>query len=441
MGAIQNFKTLAENTQRLDALSIAEAGYAAINTGAALVREMRIEGDELHIGDTTRPLAGRRIFFVGIGKCAIAGAIAIEKIFGDRLMGGIAFDVSSTDDEYLKKIQTIIGTHPLPSETNVQATREIFSLLGECDENDIVLMLISGGGSTLICENEAPMTCVDERTIFEALTAKGATIQEINTVRKHVSLARGGGLAKAAYPAEVVSLIISDVPTNDIEFIASGPTMRDTSTVDDARAIIERYQLAIPTTTTFIETPKEQKYFERVDNILFLTNQTALLAMQDEARRRGYTATIMSDHIIGEARAVAKTIVETLHPMPHKTVLLYAGESTVTLGASNSGKGGPASPKPLGVGGRNQEMALAALPYLVEGELLLPLASDGHDYTDAAGAIADLTTREHATLHNLSIEEHLANHSSYDFFITTGDALVTGYTESNVSDLIIAIKN
>jgi glycerate-2-kinase len=289
-------------------------------------------------------------------------------------------------------------------------------------------MLISGGGSTLLCLHDAPMTCLDESTLFGELTEKGATIQDINVVRKHISLARGGALAKAAYPAEVLSLIVSDVPENDIEFIASGPTVMDSSTVEDARALIAKYGVAIPAHTAFIETPKEQKYFERVTNVLFLTNQDALIAMKDEAEKRGYAATIVDDHFDGEARDTSRIVVEKLHDAPAKSALLYAGESTVTL-----------SPD-AGAGGRNQEMALAALGDIRPDELILPFASDGHDNTDFAGAIADETTRAHALAKNVSVEEYLNAHRSYDFFTATGDALQTGYTGSNVSDLILALK-
>jgi len=427
--AIQNFETLAKNTLRLEALSLAEAGYGAINTGAALVREVRLAGDTLTVGDTEYSLDTRRVFFIGIGKCAIAAAGAIEKIFGERLTGGIAFDVSLVEGISLKKIETFIGTHPLPSEANEHATERIINLLSQCEENDLVIILISGGGSTLLCRPPSPMLCTDESALWSELTAHGASIQDINTVRKHLSSARGGGLAKAAYPAEVLSLIISDVPGNDIEYIASGPTILDSSTIADAKAVLTKSGATPKMPIPFIETPKEQKYFDRVTNVLFLTNQDALKAMKEKAVQRGYSAIIMNDNVTGEARVVGRSILEELHSMPSKTVLLYAGETTVTLGNQH------------GTGGRNQEMALGVLEDIHDNELILPFASDGHDNSDRAGAIADAITRTHANEKNLSIDDYLARHCSYDFFATTGDALTTGYTESNVSDIIIAIKN
>ena len=438
---IQNFDALAENELREDALAIAEAGLEAIDIEKVVRGKVQVKDGEMHIEDKTYALAGRKVYFVGVGKCAFAGARAVEKLFGDRLTGGIAFDVSTDEQSNvkLKTIKTYTGTHPLPSETNVQATKRIMEFLSGREESDLVIMLISGGGSSLLCLPTAPMTCEDESMLFSELTARGASIQDMNIVRKHISRARGGALAAAAYPAEVISLIVSDVPGDDFATIASGPTVLDSSTIADAQAVLAKYNFAdvanpvrnlIPNgaSIAFIETPKEQKYFERVANVLFLTNQDALGAMQGEAARRGYAAEIVDDRFAGEAREIGHTVAEKLHAAPANTALLYAGESTVTRGV-NSGNGG-----------RNQEMALAALEYLNHDELIMPFASDGRDNTDHAGAIADEATRAHALAHSLSIKEHLDAHRSYDFFTTVGDALTTGYTGSNVSDLVVALK-
>lgn len=428
MATIQNFEALAVNDLRKDALVIAEAGYAAIHVGTAIRDKVRVGDGELHIDGKRYPIAGRRVFFVGVGKCAFAAAGAAEKLFGDKLTGGIAIDVSSAERHNLTRIEAYVGTHPLPSEANERASKRIIEFLSGRSENDLVIMLISGGGSTLLCLPPSSMTCTDESALWSELTARGARIQDINTVRKHISRARGGALAEAAYPAEVVSLIVSDVPGNDMEYIASGPTVFDPSTAADARTILAQYDLASLTNIELIETPKERKYFERVTNILFLTSQNALAAMRDEAVRRGYETTIVDISFSGEASEIGHAVIEKLHAAPSKTALLYAGESTVTLTTN------------AGTGGRNQEMALAALRDIRDGELILPFASDGRDNTDHAGAIADETTRAHAHAQNVSIKEHLDNHCAYDFFAATGDTLVTGYTGSNVSDLIIALK-
>ncbi len=425
---IQNFEALAESHERRDALAIAEAGLAAIDVGAALARALRIEDDGLHLNEKVYPLTERRIFFIGVGKCANAAAQAVERIFGDRLEGGIAFDVSPLEGTPLRKVEAYVGSHPLPTEANVQAAKRIAAFLTGRSEADLVITLISGGGSTLLCLPPAPMSCMDEVALWNELTTRGATIQDINTVRKHISLLRGGGLAAAAYPAEVVSLIVSDVPGNDLGFVASGPTVPDTTSAGDAEDVLARYGIVPAANLELLETPKDPNYFKRVTNLLFLTNGDALAAMRQEAERREYKCEVVDDRFAGEAREVGHAVVEKLRDAPEKTVLLYAGESTVTLGEH------------YGKGGRNQEMALAALNELREGELILPFASDGRDNTDCAGAIGDEVTRAHVFARNLSIEEHLDAHTAYDFFAATGDSLITGYTGSNVSDLIIAMK-
>jgi glycerate-2-kinase len=428
MKIIQNYDALAVSALRTDALAIAEAGYMAVDVADTIRRKIRLEGDHLHIGDTSYPLTGRKVFFVGIGKCAIRAGRAIEALLGEALTSGIMFDVSADPHDGVSKMETFIGTHPLPSNANMRASKHIVEFLSGRQASDLVIMLISGGGSTFLSLPDAPMTPADESELFKELTAHGAPIQDLNVVRKHISRARGGALAVAAHPAEIVSLIVSDVPGDDIGIISSGPTVLDSSTLADAQAILKKYDTTLSERIVFLETEKDEKYFERVANVLFLSSQDALTSMQEEARSREYTVRIVDTHFTGEARDTAHAVAENLHESLSKTVLLYAGESTVTL-AESTGKGG-----------RNQEMALAALVDIRSDELILPFASDGHDNTEHAGAISDEMSRVHAVEKNLSIEGYLDAHRSYDFFTATGDALVTGYTGSNVSDLIVAIK-
>jgi glycerate-2-kinase len=439
MGHIKNFDTLAVNDLRRDALAIAEAGYEAIHTERVVRDKVQVVSDELHISDKVFKITGRRVYFVGVGKCAISAGRTIENILGDALTAGVALDVADTNPDSSSKIEVYIGTHPLPSEANERGAKRVVEFLSGLSEKDLVIMFISGGGSTLLCLPSASMTYSDESELFKKLTDKGAPIQDLNIVRKHISRARGGALAVSAYPAEIISLIASDVQNDDFEIIASGPTVHDSSTIDDAKAILAKNEIQLSSNVQFIETEKDKKYFKRVTNILILSNTDALSGMKDEAVRRGYTTTIMEEHFTGEARDVGRTVAEKLHSSAPKTALLYAGESTVTL-STEHGAGGPASPETSSRGGRNQEIALSALEYLNPDELILPFASDGRDNTDHAGAITDETTRAHTLEKSLSAEEYLDAHRSYDFFKSSGDALITGYTGSNVSDLMIALK-
>ncbi len=181
-------------------------------------------------------------------------------------MSGIVLDVQLPDQVQLKKFKYFRGTHPLPSDQNITHTKEIFKLLSDLHADDLVIFVISGGGSTLLCLPEANGTCLEERTIIETLLRSGATIQEINIIRKHLSLARGGFLAQAAYPAQIISLIISDIPGDDMSLVASGPTVKDTSTLNEADRILEKYQVLRVCGLDhcgLIETPKEDRYFEK----------------------------------------------------------------------------------------------------------------------------------------------------------------------------------
>ncbi|MDZ4227020.1 MAG: DUF4147 domain-containing protein, partial [Patescibacteria group bacterium] len=370
----------------------------------------------------------RRIFFVGVGKCAAAAAEALEGILGERITGGIALDVAIPPLCKTERIECILGTHPSPSEVNANGTKRIIEMLSGLEEGDLAITLVSGGGSTLLCSPTGSLTCLSESALLGELFRRGATIQEINTLRKHISLARGGGLAKAAYPAEVLGLVISDVPGNDLSFIASGPTVRDETTIADAMVVIKGHGLSGISEGDLAETPKEEMYFKRVHNTLLVSNRDALEAMKGMASERGYSAEIVIDELTGEAKDAAREVLARLRAASAKSAHLYGGETTVALGSSD------------GIGGRCQEFALALLDGVAEDEIIVPFSSDGRDNSDAAGAIADTVSASHADELGVSAGVYLREHRSYDFFKETGDALKTGYTGSNVSDLIVALK-
>jgi glycerate-2-kinase len=424
---IKNFTELATTPQRNDALSILEKGLQAIDTEAVITRCVSLSQHVLTLAgvpyDTT---AFDRVRLVGVGKCSADAACVIAGILGNVLESGVVID---TQECALPKgnIQFLVGTHPLPEEQNVVATRALCAFLADSTEKDLVIAIISGGGSTLLCQPEDGFTCADESLIVSSLMSAGATIQEENIVRKHLSKARGGGLAQAAYPATLVSLIFSDVPGDDIEFIASGPTVADVTTVADAQAILARYGIG-ERAGFLIETPKEKKFFEHTTNTVVVSNTDALTAMQDEARTRGYDTRIVTTTLSGEARDVARDVLSQLHVVREKTALLFGGETTVSSGDAHN------------PGGRNQEVALAGFSDVRDTELLTACASDGRDNTDVAGALCDTALLAAAQEQNCASEEYLARHDSYAFFKNAGGHIITGDTGSNVSDLICAIK-
>ncbi len=426
---IQNFDALATTDARRALLTIAEAGYESIDTEAVLAKAMHLDGDTLSLGGQDIDLAAvGKIIFIAIGKCAVEAGTFAERVLGDRIAAGVLVDVKT--GPALAHIKTFCGTHPLPSDENMRAAEAIVAALAGLTESDLVIFIISGGGSTLLFLPEKKGN-MEEVPIMKELMDAGATIQEINTIRKHLSYARGGNLAKDAYPARVVSLIFSDVVGDNMEFIASGPTIKDVTTVADAAAVLAKFDILKTCgleTCGLIETPKEDKYFERVSNVLVVSNHGALEAMKASAEQLGFAAEIRSSELTGEADEAGKMIVEAVHAIPAHSVLLWAGETTVTIH------------NPAGRGGRNLQLCVSALRFVADGEEILSFASDGRDHGAFAGAICDTITKRAAADAGIDPEVFRAADDTYALFEKIGNYVMTGDTGSNVSDLIIALK-
>jgi len=439
-------KPLAE--LRNDAMGIFQAGLRAADPFSAILRHVKFAGQQLQAGekryDLTRVSA---IYAIGAGKASARMAQAMEQILGGRLSGVV--NVKYGHAVPLKGVKVNEAGHPLPDEAGVRGTREILRLLEHCDERSVVLFLISGGGSALLpCPAEG-LTLDDKQRTTQALLDCGATIQEINAVRKHISRVKGGRLAKAAYPATVVSLILSDVVGDSLDSIASGPTVPDSSKFADCLRVIDRYRLhemLPPAVRSYLqrgaegeleETPKpNDPIFHRVQNLIVGSNRLALSAAKEKAEELGYRALILSSLIQGDTReaagvhaAIGKEVVETGNPVPRPACIISGGETTVTI------RGG-------GLGGRNQEFALAAALGIAgsEGIVVLSGGTDGTDGpTDAAGAMADGTTVQRAKDKGLDPERHLETNDSYHFFRSLDDLLVTGPTFTNVMDLRLVL--
>ncbi len=423
---IKNFEKLATSPLRRQALKIAEAGFAAVATGPCVRKnflfdrkkqQLKILGQIFEIGQY------KKIVCVGFGKAALEAVGEIRQILKDKISGGLVIDLKAGD---LGNIVSRVGTHPHPSEANVLATKEMVAMLEQCGEEDLVICVSSGGGSALLCYPEE-LSLEQETALIKALTKKGASISELNTVRKHISKVKGGGLAKIIYPASCISLIFSDVPGDDISMVASGPTVKDESQAQDAALVLKKYDALsmceLPS-CKLSETPKEGKYFSKVRNILFVSGGNALKAMREAAENLGFEVKIFSKSFQGEAKLLGPEIVKANRS---GQCLLGAGESTVKI--TGAGKGG-----------RNQEMALAALDVLGENQVLACLASDGHDNTEAAGAIVDAFTLKKAKSLGLDYKSFLEMNDSFNFFASVDDALNTGLTGSNVSDLVLCLK-
>lgn len=425
---IKNFTQLASSTPRKQVLRILESGLEAISTDKLMQENFAYDAkkDLLYVNRKPYNLKPfKKIVVVGAGKMAAPVAEHIEAQMVDRIVGGLVIDIVPI---HLKKIASRVGTHPLPSSSNASATDEIIDLLHNLTENDLVIAIIGGGGSSLMTSPHT-ISLEEERKITRALMDAGASINETNTVRKHFSEVKGGGFAKLAYPASIISLIFSDVPGDDLSMVASGPTVMDTTTIEDAASIIAKYKIldrCSMDSCGLSETPKEPKYFERVQNILFCSGGVALNAMQRTAEDLGLNVKIWNRSFTGEAKDLA---IQLLNDTKKGECLIGSGESVVTIKSTEKGSGG-----------RNQEMALSALLAMSEGVVFATLASDGRDNSDVAGSLVDRTNLEFAKKQNVDLKESLARHDEYSALLDINAAIITGVTGSNVSDLVVCLR-
>jgi len=430
---------------RKDAFSIFQVGLNAVDPKAAVRRTLRLEGDDLKVVNQSYDLSAfENVYVVGAGKASAMMAQALEEILGERLSSGI-INVKVGHGASVKKVRIIEAAHPVPDEAGLQGTREIIQLLQKTSEKDLVVCLLSGGGSALLPCPAAGITLKNKQTVTQLLLDCGADIHEINAIRKHISAVKGGRLAQLTYPSRLVSLILSDVIGDNLDSIASGPTVPDRTTFSDCLSILRKYRLLEevpdPVRRTLemgaegqvAETPKaEDPAFERTQNEIIGSNLLAVQAAARKARELGYNPLILSTMINGETKevakvhaAIAKEVVKTGNPVAQPACIVSGGETTVTI----RGKG---------LGGRNQEFVLAAALEIasLENAIILSGGTDGTDGpTDAAGAIADGETISRATQLGISAEESLENNDSYHFFEKLGDLVITGPTLTNVMDL------
>jgi glycerate 2-kinase len=434
---------------REQALQIFRAGLQAVDPVAAINRHVKVTDEVLELGNTSFNLNNfDRILVVGAGKAVAPMAKAIEDLLGNRMSTGVIV-VKDGHGLPLKRIQVREASHPVPDERGVRGTEEILSVVKEAGTRDLVICLISGGGSALLIAPADGIRLEDKQSATKLLLACGATIHEFNTVRKHLSRAKGGRLAHLAYPATVASLILSDVVGDDLDVIASGPTVPDSSTFLNAKRILTSYgiwdKLASSvksyiqkgTTGEIEDTPKSNDpAFQRCSQVLVGTNLQALTAAGTEAELLGYRTLILSSKVEGEAKevakfytAVAKEILGSGYPIKPPACVLSGGETTVTLQGD-------------GRGGRNQEFALASALAIegLDNVVVLSGGTDGTDGpTDAAGAIADGTTVARAREQDLEAKEYLQRNDSYSFFQQLKDLVMTGPTRTNVMDLYMLL--
>lgn len=439
---------------RTHAEAIFRSALEAVDPYEAVKGFVRLEGETLHLG---RGKAGAReidlrafdrILVVGGGKATAPMAGALEDILGPRIRQGMV-NVKYGFTRALSRIEIIEAGHPLPDENGVHGTKKILELLDGAGEKDLIFSLISGGGSALLPRPAGDISLEESQTVTRMLLECGANIDEINALRKHISLSKGGQMARTAFPATTINLMLSDVVGDKMDVIASGPFVPDTSTFEMIGEIIRKYGLRdIPARVeahlkagaagAISETPKEgDPAFDRVFNYIVGSNIVALEAAERTAESLGYRTQILSSMVEGETRevarvhtAVAKEVLKTHHPFPPPACIITGGETTVTI----RGKG---------LGGRNQEFCLAAAMDLAQAPpriVVLSGGTDGNDGpTDAAGAIVDAFSLKRGKEAGMNALDFLKENDAYHFLKATGDLLLTGPTNTNVMDVRLVL--
>jgi glycerate 2-kinase len=459
---------------REDVLAVCDAAIRAVDPHQAILANVRVEGENLYVGDKSYPLSDLdRILVVGGGKAGMPMAAAVYEVLGDRIVAGtvnVKYGHTSAAGGWRVRyrrggekveppqradagpVAIVEAGHPVPDEAGRAGSWRIAELISGLSERDLVLVLISGGGSALLPLPVEGISLEDYQQLTDLLLRSGADITEINALRKHCSRLQGGQLVRLAAPAQVAALVLSDVVGTPLDAIASGPTVPDRSTFADAWSVLERYGLADKAPRSVREhlqrgvkgqvsdTPKPgDRLFERVTTVVIGDNAIAGRAAAAEAEQRGYRSALLTTFMQGEAREIGRAVAGFAQGIAagqsdyqRPACLVLGGETTVTV----RGKG---------LGGRNSELALSAalaldgypLPQGVE-IAVVSLATDGTDGpTDAAGGVAMLDTVKRGKAAGLDARAALADNDSYHYLGGLGDLLVTGPTQTNVNDLIL----
>jgi len=437
---VENEDALATSSRHETALRAIRAGIEAAHPETVVPERLSISGETISIGDQQYDRDEYdRLVVLGGGNGAGRMATALAELLGDRIDGGL---VVTDDPAETERVAVREGTHPLPSGENRDATAELLDRAASLGEDDLVVVVLTGGGSALLCRPASDLSLAAYRDLTDSLVDSGATIDEINAVRKHLSEIKGGRLAAALAPATVCTLVLSDVVGNRLDVIASGPTAPDPTTYDDALAVLDGYDITPPASAREIlaagargeraETPTEgDPTFDNVETHVLADNRTALDAAADVCREAGYLPLILSSRIEGEASEVgtvhagiAAECAATGTPISPPAALLSGGEATVTV--TGDGTGGPSQEFTLGAG-----LSLDRTDAVVAA-----VDTDGIDgATDAAGALLDSDTINDA----IEAQSALRRNDAYSYF-EARDALVrTGHTGTNVNDLRLVL--
>jgi len=442
---VKNGETPLNKEARILALSSIESAVRAVDPKRIIESRFLLKDSTIHTNEYSFDLRQfKRIYVIGGGKASGSMAEAVEQLLGRRITDGLVV-VPYASKNRTDIIKLHEASHPIPDEAGVNGARRIMEMAAQARQDDLIICLISGGGSSLMSLPRQEISIAEKKEITQALLRCGATISEINTVRKHVSDIKGGWLARRAHQATIVNLVLSDVVGDRLESIASGPTVPDPTTFSDAIKVLRKYGLwdSVPKSIRKIlsdgekslipETPKENdEAFKKVHNVIIGNNRTAALAACEHLNSAGLNTILLTSTLEGEARCVGTMLASigcevssSGNPVRKPAGIVAGGETTVTV----TGKGS---------GGRNQELALAAALRLggTDGIVVASVSTDGIDGpTDAAGAIVDGRTLTRAKKVGLTPEEYLTENDSYNFFLKLDDLILTGPTGTNVNDI------
>jgi len=421
---------------------ILAAALAAADPGAAVRRFLCVEGETVVVGD--QHIAARRVVVLSVGKAAAAMARAAEEVLGDRVHSGLVVTRRGYEASYMSrgKLDIIVAGHPVPDAGSLEAARRVNDVLAGLEVGNLLLVLLSGGASALLVDPPRDIALEDLSLLNSDLLRSGASIGEMNTVRKHLDVLKGGGLARLAAPAHIAALLLSDVVGDDPSTIGSGPTAPDPTTLDDVAAVLQRYGIALPERIAhwLAVAPETLKpgdaVFARVTNIVVGSGRLSAEAAAAKARELGYTPLILSTLITGPARdgaglhaAIIREALESGHPLPAPCAIISGGEATVVV-------------RSAGAGGPNQEFALALAVELagVAGWAALAVDTDGADGpTDAAGGLVDGETAAVIRAAGVDPVAALDANDAYRALRVAGALLVTGPTGTNVNDLRVVL--
>jgi glycerate-2-kinase len=447
---IQNGETKLNKKARELALKSLEYALNAVDPKQIIKSKVLLKNSTLHVNNkyVFDLKKFKNVYVVGGGKASGSMAEALEQVLSGLIKEGwVNIPYGSKHKTDIIKLHE--ASHPIPDDSGVKGTRQMLEIAEKAGKEDLIICLISGGGSSLMPLPRGEITIADKREITDALLKCGATINEINTVRKHISDFKGGWLAKKACPATILNLILSDVVGDPLDFIASGPTVPDSTTFSDAVKVLKKYGLWEKAPASIRkalsegergkipETPKaNDEAFKKVFNVVIGNNRLATQTAQNCLKSEELNTLLLTSTLEGEARhvgtmlaSIAYEVSASGNPIPKPAAIIAGGETTVTI----SGKG---------KGGRNQEIALAAALKMdgMDSTVLASISTDGIDGpTDAAGAIADGKTLKRAVKKGLAPEEFLAENDSYNFFSKIQDLIFTGPTGTNVNDISIVI--